>query len=80
MYDNMTTYMLAESPESAGSNSLPPLANGSQHHINGNGGGGSGGSDAPSLIGSPRSTPVFGNGHVLKVNWIKCITILIIRL
>lgn len=53
MYDNMTTYMLAESPESG------------SHHQAGSGGGHSS-SNAPSLIGSPRSTPVF-NGHALKV-------------
>ena len=58
MYDNMTTYMLAESPESGGSTSIP----GSQHHHQLNGSS----SNAASLIGSPRSTPVF-NGHVLKV-------------
>ncbi|XP_046651621.1 vang-like protein 2 [Daphnia pulicaria] len=56
MYDNMTTYMLSDSPESG---------SGSNHQI----GGGNSSSNAPSLIGSPRSTPVFGNnGHALKTN------------
>lgn len=54
MYDNMTTYMLSDSPESG---------SGSNHQLGGNSS-----SNAPSLIGSPRSTPVFGNnGHALKV-------------
>ncbi len=55
----MTTYMLADSPESAGSIQQPMgMDGGSQHHS----------SNAPSMIGSPRSTPVFGgNGHLLKV-------------
>ncbi|KZR95686.1 Uncharacterized protein APZ42_010422, partial [Daphnia magna] len=53
MYDNMTTYMLSDSPESG---------SGSNHQLGGNSS-----SNAPSLIGSPRSTPVFGNnGHALK--------------
>lgn len=57
MYDNMTTYMLSDSPESG---------SGSNHQI----GGGNSSSNAPSLIGSPRSTPVFGNnGHALKVRY-----------
>nr|CAH0112742.1 unnamed protein product [Daphnia galeata] len=56
MYDNMTTYMLSDSPESG---------SGSNHQI---GGGGNSSSNANSLIGSPRSTPVFGNGHALKTN------------
>lgn len=70
MYDNMTTYMLSDSPESG---------SGSNHQISGGGGGGSS-SNVPSLIGSPRSTPVFGNGHALKVwksdefvtLWLQC--------
>ena len=52
MYDNMTTYMLSDSPESG---------SGSNHQMGGSS------SNAPSLIGSPRSTPVFGNGHAHKV-------------
>lgn len=61
MYDNMTTYMLSDSPESG---------SGSNHQI-----GGGSSSNAPSLIGSPRSTPVFGNGHALKVwKWDNCTT------
>lgn len=51
----MTTYMLSDSPESG---------SGSNHQLGGNSS-----SNAPSLIGSPRSTPVFGNnGHALKTN------------
>lgn len=53
----MTTYMLAESPESGGSNSIPG------QQLNGSS------SNAASLIGSPRSTPVFNSHHVLKVKF-----------